>query len=481
MRGYVLNTLLIKSINGDKDAYVQLIESIYNDLYKIAKIRLNNIDDINDAINETILKSYENLSKLKNLEYFKTWIIRILINECNNIYRENQKQNHISNILVNHAKMYSGNHIEQAEDEIEFNELISKLNYNEKMVVLLHYKCDFSVKQIAEILNINLNTVKSRLHRAKNKIKEEYNEEKSQNHSIKKIVIFIICFSILTTGIVFAKDIIQYISNIFTNSTTGIDTATKNGYVQNIDMDFIYDQNIGIKANYLSIDNNNLDISFVYYGQDTNIVDIDFVDFVIRDENNNIICYHVSEAYALNSSNIIEFTCNRAEKQFVEDTGEYIESILCSSFELPKINQLTIEIDNFIVTDNAGEKTTVKGNWLFTIDINNEIMTRNTESYAVSYNEYIENISCNISETSLKIELDINQVINEETITEINSVILKNDTNEFACNYKNFSIDDSSSHLLLQFEISSYMENIDKLSLSIHFDTDKYINVNLSK
>ena len=86
-----MEDLVKKSILGDKNAYTQLMNMLKSDLYRVANARLDNIEDINDAINETILKSYKSLKKLKNIQYFKTWITKILINECNNIYRINKK------------------------------------------------------------------------------------------------------------------------------------------------------------------------------------------------------------------------------------------------------------------------------------------------------------------------------------------------------------------------------------------------------
>lgn len=67
------------------------ILEMQKELYNIARSRLTNDDDIADAIQETILKSYKNFDKIKEKKYLKTYIIRILINECNKIYRHNKK------------------------------------------------------------------------------------------------------------------------------------------------------------------------------------------------------------------------------------------------------------------------------------------------------------------------------------------------------------------------------------------------------
>ena len=93
-----MEELITKAINGDTNAYNDLINMVSNELYKIACIRLNNnIEDVNDVLQETILKGYLHLSELKEKEYFRTWIVKILINECNNLYIKQCKEQNILN------------------------------------------------------------------------------------------------------------------------------------------------------------------------------------------------------------------------------------------------------------------------------------------------------------------------------------------------------------------------------------------------
>lgn len=173
-----MEDLIKQSLAGNQDAYITLIKNIQIDLFRVAKAKLSNIDDINDAIQETIIISFENLKKLKHIEYFKTWIIKILINQCNQIYRKSNKQLNIFNKLLNtndYAHLEDTS-IHSKEDELDFDILIDKLNYNEKIVITLYYNNQFSTKEITNILDTNVNTVKSRLTRAKKKLKIYYEE-----------------------------------------------------------------------------------------------------------------------------------------------------------------------------------------------------------------------------------------------------------------------------------------------------------------
>lgn len=80
-----------KAKNGDREAFLSLINENRLNIYRVAKGILNNEHDIEDAIQNTIIKSFEKISTLKNDDFFRTWIIRILINECNDILRKNKR------------------------------------------------------------------------------------------------------------------------------------------------------------------------------------------------------------------------------------------------------------------------------------------------------------------------------------------------------------------------------------------------------
>lgn len=88
-----MEELVSKAKNGDSKAFTELIYMIRLDLYKIARTRLACQDDIDDAVQETLIEAFYSIHKLKEIKYFKTWIIRILINKCNKIYSKNKKNN----------------------------------------------------------------------------------------------------------------------------------------------------------------------------------------------------------------------------------------------------------------------------------------------------------------------------------------------------------------------------------------------------
>ncbi len=172
----IFEELIIQAKSGNKEAFTELILHISNDLYKIGKTRLYEDSDINDAIQETMIKAYKNLKKLKEISNFKSWIIKILINECNKIYiKKYKKEKLIEKIKTAENINRIDNSTTSIDSKINFELLIDKLNHEEKLIVILYYNNKYSCSEIAEILNMNINTVKSRLKRAKEKVKKYYN------------------------------------------------------------------------------------------------------------------------------------------------------------------------------------------------------------------------------------------------------------------------------------------------------------------
>ncbi|MDO5780634.1 MAG: sigma-70 family RNA polymerase sigma factor [Clostridium sp.] len=158
---------------GDKEAFCNLIRVNKIAIYRVAKSILNNEEDIEDAVSEAILKAYKNIQGLKQEVFFKTWLIRIVINESNNLYKKRAKEiavdkDHFKNIKVN----------DNYKDLSLYN-AINSLDEDLRITTILFYFEDMKYKDIAKVLNVKEGTIKSRLSRAKEKL---YNILKEELH-----------------------------------------------------------------------------------------------------------------------------------------------------------------------------------------------------------------------------------------------------------------------------------------------------------
>ena len=167
-----MEDLIKKAKSGDKLAFTELMLQMQDELYKIAKIRLKNDDDVFDVIQDTMLSAYKSLKKLKHNEYFKTWIIKILINECNKIYKMKKYKREDSYETVGSTLVSP----DKTEEQINFKFICDKLGKEEGTIILLYYMEKYTDKEIGEILNMKENTVRTKRNRIKNKIKNIYKE-----------------------------------------------------------------------------------------------------------------------------------------------------------------------------------------------------------------------------------------------------------------------------------------------------------------
>ena len=168
-----MEELVEKAKNNDKLAFSKLIKSIEKELYLTAKTRLKNEDDMEDAIQETVFKCYKNIKMLRDNSLFKAWAIKILINECNNIYRRKNKN------IISYEEKEMENYISADNDDekMEFELLIQDLSYEEKIILTLYYYSRYTIREISKIAKVNQNTIKGKMARARKKIKRLYENE----------------------------------------------------------------------------------------------------------------------------------------------------------------------------------------------------------------------------------------------------------------------------------------------------------------
>lgn len=166
-----MNELVKKAQQGDKEAFTELILLLKIDLYKIAKSRLKKDEDIFDAIQETMIIAFCSIKKLKNVESFKPWIIKILINTSNNLYKKKYKNNIISLEEIENYNSLVSSDFDSIETILDFNFILKNFKYEDRLIIILYYIENFTDKEIGEILRMKENTVKTKRTRIKEKIK----------------------------------------------------------------------------------------------------------------------------------------------------------------------------------------------------------------------------------------------------------------------------------------------------------------------
>lgn len=165
-----MNDLIKKAKQGDADAFVALMEQQKQSMYKVARSYLHREEDIADVIQDTILDCFEKIGQLKNNHFFSTWLIRILINNCKDLLRAKKKEMPIETFL------------EQGETcrelfQCEFEELMNNMDEKYRVILTLYYSEGFKIREIAQILDMDENTVKTRLARGRRQFANLYQME----------------------------------------------------------------------------------------------------------------------------------------------------------------------------------------------------------------------------------------------------------------------------------------------------------------
>lgn len=146
---------------GNKQAFERLIGEHEYTLFTVAKGILKSKEDIEDAFQETIIKAYKGIINLRENKFFKTWIIRIMINECYYILKTKKRTIYLDDIDFASVEYTDNLH------NIEVIDLINSLDEKLRLVTILYYYADLPQKDIGEILKIPQGTVRSRLYKAK--------------------------------------------------------------------------------------------------------------------------------------------------------------------------------------------------------------------------------------------------------------------------------------------------------------------------
>ena len=163
--GISLEHLVTKAQQGDGRAFVRLIEMNKQSMYKVARSYFTNDEDIADAIQDTIETCYRSISHLAEAQYFRTWLTRILINKCIDILRKNKREHPVSEFPeYGESSMELNNY--------EFNELMNSLDEKYRTILLLYYGEGFKISEIAQLLDMEENTVKTRLSKGRSKFRE---------------------------------------------------------------------------------------------------------------------------------------------------------------------------------------------------------------------------------------------------------------------------------------------------------------------
>lgn len=150
-----------------KENLGRLILESERQMYLTAKTILHNDQDCGDAIQEAIVKAFQKIDTLRQEKYAKTWLMRILINECYSLLRRESRY-----VSMEEIKEFSSREAEEKRDYSDLYSAVNSLKEELRIPVILYYGEDFSIREIAQILEITEGAVQKRLFRARMQLRD---------------------------------------------------------------------------------------------------------------------------------------------------------------------------------------------------------------------------------------------------------------------------------------------------------------------
>ena len=173
--------LVRHALAGDETAFATLVEKYQKQVHALAWRTIGDFHIAQDIMQETFLKAYQKLATLEDPQRFSGWLNAIATRRCLAWFREKRLSSELAeniNIAMRHDDPYSGylagEQAKEASQELReiVKKWLTKLRESERTVVTLHYFDGMSCEEIAAFLDVTTNTIKSRLNRARNRLKK---------------------------------------------------------------------------------------------------------------------------------------------------------------------------------------------------------------------------------------------------------------------------------------------------------------------
>lgn len=270
----------------------------------------------------------------------------------------------------------------------------------------------------------------------------------------KKVAAIFLCL-IIFSSFVFAGDWENIFAKIFYNMDSSMSLAIEDGYVQNIDMDYVESNGVKIKVDYLLFDEKELYISN-NVSMNEEFEEVYLKDFIVKDSNDNII---------LNSSDfstIIDFKSK--SRNLNKNTAVILSNFLNKDSKFDdNINAINMEIYSIIIINNETVREVI-GNWNFSIKVDNENIYRENKKY--EFSKDIEKYNIELKNNKLKVKIQVDESLKNNYKINKSDIYLEDENENRFYSTGKFDIEDN----VLEFSIKLKEKmNIEKSKLVIKY------------
>ena len=178
--------IISKVLRGEQPAFAELVDRYQNFVFTITLRYTNNREDAEEVAQDIFVKAYRSLADFRGASKFSTWLYTIVTTSCITFLRKKKLQTHslddekVFEQADNQDSGFSANQIEQKSKVAMVNEAIKLLSPDDAKIITLFYKGEQSLDEIGKIIGMEPNTVKVKLHRARQRLKEKMEKHFSQ-------------------------------------------------------------------------------------------------------------------------------------------------------------------------------------------------------------------------------------------------------------------------------------------------------------
>ena len=175
--------VISRVIRGDQHAYAELVHRYKDYVFTLALRFCKNREDAEEVSQDIFIKVYRSLADFKGTSKFSTWLYTITYNTSVTFLRKKKMDvksiddDHTFLQLENQESSFSANQMEQKSRVNHVNQAIGKLSADDSQIITLFYKMEQRLEEIGVILGLEPNTVKVRLHRARQRLKEKLEKD----------------------------------------------------------------------------------------------------------------------------------------------------------------------------------------------------------------------------------------------------------------------------------------------------------------
>ena len=171
--------IISRVLRGEQQAFAELVNRYQNFVFTITLRYTDNREDAEEIAQDVFVKAYRSLADFRGASKFSTWLYTIVTTSCITFLRKNRLQTaslddeHVFEQADNQNSGFGANQIEQKSKIAMVNEAIRLLLPDDAKIITLFYKGEQSLEEIGQIMRLEPNTVKVKLHRARQRLREK--------------------------------------------------------------------------------------------------------------------------------------------------------------------------------------------------------------------------------------------------------------------------------------------------------------------